>query len=164
MIAKFLYATILFGFVYSFAATTNLPRLILSNFIAAPAASQQPATVEAANQQQKIKKAANGEAAAQKSNIMPAAEQVSTPKSSQTPAQLGFLFALGLLNIFVCCKLFCWIYRVFLRTPLYLVSAAFKFLVVKPYRYLTTPETIATYDVLHTVPTSREPRTVIVQN
>jgi hypothetical protein len=165
MIAKFLYTTCLLGFVYSFAATTNLPRLILSNFIAAPAAATQPGGAEANQPQQPIKKAATGAANGQKVSIMPAA-QVSTPKPqpapSQTPAQLGFLFALSLLNFFICYKLFRWIYRVFLRTPIYLIVTAFKFLIVKPYRYLTTPQTIATYEVKYSVPENREPRTIIV--
>jgi hypothetical protein len=140
MISKFLYTAALSLFVWCFATTTNLPRLIYKAF--APAAAQQPATVEPQQLQQKIKRAATGEASPQKVNIMPPA-QVSTPKpTSQTPAQLGFLFALGLLNLFICYRLMRWIYRIFLRTPLNLLIAAVKFLVVKPYRFLTVPKVL----------------------
>jgi hypothetical protein len=161
MIIKLLYATVMFGFVWSFASTTQLPRLILKNFIAAPAA-QQLAPAEAINQQQKIKRAATSEANQQKTNIMPA--QVSTPKPQQnhSAGQLGFMVAMGLLNLFVCYRLMRWIYRVFLRTPLNLLIAAFKFLIVKPYRFLQTPKIIARYEFMHAVPSSNE-RTVIVR-
>ncbi len=154
MIIKFLYTSFLAGFVFMFISTSQLPRLIYTNFIAAPAAAQQPATVAANQQQQKIKKAANSEANGQKERIMPPVS-VSTPKpSSQTPAQLGFLFALGLLNLFLCYKLLRWIYRVFLQMPIHLIVAAFKFLFVKPYRYLTTPTITAHYEFMHPVKTS----------
>jgi hypothetical protein len=162
MITKFLYTAALSLFVWSFASTTQLPRLIYTNFIA-PAASQQPATGEPTNQQQKIKKPATGAANGQKSNIMPSVS-VSTPKpSSQTPAQLGFLFAVSLLNLFIGYKLVRWIYRVFLRTPLYLIAAAARFLVVKPYKFLTTPQITARYEFMHSVPNSSVERTIIVQ-
>lgn len=163
MIAKIFYASILTGFVYMFASTTQLPRLIYKSF--APAAAQQPATAPAANQQQKIKRAATSEASPTKVNIMPPApQQVSTPKPQHTYGQLGFMFAMGLLNMFVCYKLFRWVYRVFLKTPIYLIGRVFSFLVIKPYRYLFTPKVIARYDFMYSVPnnTSTE-RTIIVQ-
>ncbi len=161
MIAKFLYTTFLLGFVFMFASTTQLPRLVYQNFIA-PAASQQPATAPANQQQQKIKRAANSEANGQKVNIMPPA-QVSTPKPPQSAAQLGFLFAISLLNFFICYKLFRWIYRIFLKTPLYLIGRVFSFLIVKPYKYLFTPQIIARYEFMRPVPTSSTAGSVIVQ-
>jgi hypothetical protein len=150
MISKILYSSFLFLFVYCFASTTQLPRLIYQNFIAPAAAAQhQPATGEATNQPQKIKRATTGEARAAKQVIMPPdPQQVSTPKPAppQTPAQLGFLFAVSLLNLFIGFKVIRWTYRTFLQTPLYLIITAVKFLarflILKPYRYLTTPEVL----------------------
>jgi hypothetical protein len=139
MISKFLYYSTLAGFVFIFATTTNLPRLIYSNFIAAPAASQQPAPAGTNQQQQPVKRAATAPANAAKTNIVPPV-LVSTPPTSQTPAQLGFLFAIGLLNLFICYRLMRWLYRVFLKTPIRLLLTAVKFLAwvifVKPYKFL----------------------------
>jgi hypothetical protein len=164
MISKFLYVSFLSGFVFMFFSTSQLPRLIYTNFIAAPVAAQQPVAGEAQQQQQPAKRTATREASQQKVSMLPAA-QVSAPKtmSSQTPAQLGFLFAVSLLNLFIGYKLIRWTYRTFLQTPLYLISKVFSFLFVKPYRYLFTPKIIARYDFMYSVPNSTEPRTIIVQ-
>jgi hypothetical protein len=155
MITKFLYTSVLFGFVYIFASTTQLPRLLLSNFTAPPAEANQP--------QQKIKRVASSEASPQKVNIMPPVS-VSTPKAPPSAAQFVIMFLISLLNFFICYRLIRWIYRVFLRTPIHLIRTAFSFLVIKPYRYLFTPRTIATYNFMHPVRESREPRTIVVQN
>jgi hypothetical protein len=162
MIARFLYTSILFGFVYIFASTTNLPRLFYQSFIAAPAAAQQPATAPTNQQQQPLKKATTAPASPQKVNIVPPVS-VSTPATSQTYGQLGFLFVVGLLNLFICYRLIRWLYRVFLKTPFYLLSRVFKFLFVKPYRYLTTPQITAHYEFMRPVQSSTAERSIIVQ-
>jgi hypothetical protein len=162
MISKLIYSTFLFIFIYSFAATTQLPRLIYQNFIAPAAAQQQPATIEA-NNQQKIKRATTAPASPQKTNILPPA-QVSTPKptTSQTPAQLGFLFVVGLLNLFLGFKITRWTYRTFIKTPLFLIVAAVKFLIVKPYKFFTTPKVLERYEFSYAVSSSNE-RSIIVR-
>jgi hypothetical protein len=162
MITKFLYATVLFGFGYIFFSTSQLPRLIYTNFIAAPAASQQLAPAGTNQQQQPLKKATTAPASPQKVNIVPPVS-VSTLPTTQTPAQLGFLFVVGLLNLFVCYRLMRWLYRVFLKTPLNLLIAAARFLFVKPYRYLTTPQITAHYEFMRPVPSCTAERSVIVQ-
>lgn len=154
MISKIIYSGFLSLFVFMFFSTTNLPRLIYSNFIAPAPAAQQIAPVEANQHQQKIKRATTSEANTQKERIM-STVSVSTPKpQQQTPAQLGFIFAIGLLNLFLGFKIIRWVYRVFLKTPIYLIVAAFKFLIVKPYRYFTTPTIVARYEFSHAVPSS----------